>query len=179
MKKNYRGICQHCQIQFEPRKLGSHVKWCILNPNRSKTLEKHIEASKKNIHSIETRKLLSDKRLNYLRLNPDKVPYLMNHSSNESFPERSFRLELENRAISGWIQEFQHGIYSYDFAFPFVKLDVEIDGNTHLKEKVKIIDERRDKWSIENGWKVLRFTTDQIRNNLNDCINKLLSFLNA
>ena len=54
-----------------------------------------------------------------------------------------------------------------------LKLDVEIDGATHETEKVKIIDKKRDEWSKEKGWKVIRFSAKEIKNNLNDCIKKL------
>ncbi len=52
-------------------------------------------------------------------------------------------------------------------------LDVEIDGSTHLTEKVKKIDERRDNWSKEQGWIVVRFTAKEIKENVTRCINIL------
>lgn len=105
--------------------------------------------------------------------NPDKIPYIINHSSKESYPEKIFRLALEENNLKGWVQEFQNGIYRYDFAFVNLKIDVEIDGGTHQTEKVKKIDERRDKWSSSQGWQVIRFSAQEVKENPNICINKL------
>lgn len=124
-------------------------------------------------HSEETKQKISKARTEYLFANPDKVPYRVNHSSKESYPERIFKEALIKNEIIGWVQEYQNGIYSYDFAFIDLKIDIEIDGGTHLSEKVKIIDKRRDEWSNINGWVVLRFPVSEIKSNLDFCIEKL------
>ncbi len=121
----------------------------------------------------EEKERISKARLKYLNENPDKVPYLLNHSSKESYPEKVFRNALVENKIEYWIQEYQNGIYRYDFAFIDLKIDVEIDGSTHLTEKVKKIDERRDNWSKEQGWIVVRFTAKEIKENVTRCINIL------
>jgi very-short-patch-repair endonuclease len=121
----------------------------------------------------ELRQELSKKKIAFLKENPTKVPYLLNHSSKESYPEKIFRIALEHNNINGWIQEYQNSIYSYDFAFIDPKIDVEIDGATHLTEKVKKIDERRDRWSNEQGWTVLRFNASDVIRNADKCINIL------
>ena len=121
--------------------------------------------------SEETKKKISLGRIKYLEDNPDKVPYLLNHSSKKSYPEKLFETALESSGITDYIYNYQNGIYQYDFAFPKFKLDVEIDGGTHLTEKVQKIDERRDKWSKERGWKVIRFTSTEIKTDIIKCIN--------
>ena len=73
--------------------------------------------------------------------------------------------------------QFRNGIYQYDFAFPKQKIDVEIDGGTHLNEKVKKIDERRDEFSRQSGWKVIRFTASQVKQNVINCIDILKKHL--
>jgi len=125
----------------------------------------------------EVKDKISVSRIKYLQKHPDKVPYLLNHSSKESYPEKLFRIALENESITGWEQEYVNGIYRYDFAFLELKIDVEIDGATHLKDKVKKIDERRDKWSREQGWQVVRFTAKEVKEDVVKCINVLKSFL--
>lgn len=124
-------------------------------------------------HSAETRKKISEGRSRYLRDNPDKVPYRINHSSNESYPEKIFRNALVESGITGWVSRYRIGIYEYDFAFVELKIDVEIDGDTHSQEKVKRIDARRDAWSRDNGWQVLRFSTKDVRRNVSVCIDAL------
>jgi len=142
------------------------------------------EAQKRNVAKVgrkplseETRKKISNSRIKYLQQNPDKVPYIINHSSKESYPEKIFRKALESSGIDGWQQSYRAGIYEYDFAFIEQKIDVEIDGDTHNSEKVKRIDERRDEWSRQNGWRVVRFTTKDVREDVVGCINHLKKLL--
>ena len=150
-----------------------------LNKNIDKRIEKRSETYKQNLkdgkaihpmlgkkHSEETKKKISKSRRKYLEQNPDKVPYLINHSSNDSYPELIFIKALEQYKICGWVHKYRNGIYQYDFAFPSIKLDIEIDGGTHNQNKVKKIDKQRDIWSYSQGWEVLRFTTLEIRHNL-------------
>jgi very-short-patch-repair endonuclease len=127
--------------------------------------------------SEETKKKISASRIKYLTENPDKVPYRLNHSSKESYPEMIFRKALESSGISGWEQSYRCGIYEYDFAFPVEKIDIEIDGATHKLEKVIIIDERRDRWTESNGWKVIRFEAQKVKTDVVGCIALLRSML--
>ncbi len=130
-------------------------------------------------HSEATKKKISEIRIAYLTAHPDKVPYLINHSSKQSYPEKLFQTALESSKIDGWIFEYQNGIYQYDFAFPQIKLDIEIDGGTHLTDKVKKIDERRDIWSKSQGWTVLRFTAKEVKTDIIKCIDKVKEFLHG
>lgn len=171
--KNKLSGCIYCGKEFQGRSLSAHISSCKLNPNyksRCKNIGKGLIGKKL---TDEHKRNVSKSRLKYLIANPDKVPYLLNHSSKESYPEKIFRKALEDSNILGWVQRFQNSIYQYDFAFPELKIDVEIDGGTHLTEKVKKIDERRDKFSQENGWKVIRFTAKEVKENVINCINKL------
>lgn len=130
-------------------------------------------------HSEKTKELISKRRRTFLEENPDKVPYLINHSSKESYPEKIFRNALESSGITGWVQSYQNGIYEYDFAFPSIKLDIEIDGGTHNLDKVKKIDTRRDEWTTSNGWTVYRFTAKEVKLDVVKCINKIQEFVNS
>jgi very-short-patch-repair endonuclease len=130
--------------------------------------------------SQETKEKISRSRKEYLKNNPDKIPYKLNHSSKESFPEKVLRLALEqnsDKINETWVQEYQNSLYSYDFAFPGLKIDIEVDGETHLQEKVKKIDEGRDKFSVEDGWIVLRFSSEQVRTNVNFVIEKIIEVI--
>jgi very-short-patch-repair endonuclease len=137
----------------------------------------HKEAAKlygvKNIgkkHSEETKKKLSLIRKEYLANNPDKVPYRLNHSSKESYPEKLFREALEKENIIGWVQEYKFGVYQFDFAFPELKIDIEIDGQTHNLPKVQKIDAERDEKATSAGWKVIRFSADKVKKDIENCI---------
>ncbi len=146
---------------------------------KQKYLNKELIASSKGRkHSQETKKKISEIRTKYLKENPGKIPYRLNHSSKESYPEKIFREELEKLKITGWEQEYSNSIYQYDFAFVNLKIDVEIDGSTHLSKKVIEIDKRRDEFSVSQGWKVIRFSAKEVKNNLKNCIEKLLNLIN-
>jgi very-short-patch-repair endonuclease/uncharacterized Zn-finger protein len=132
---------------------------------------KIIPSQKGKPLSLEQKNKISETLINYLKEHPDKVPYLNNHSSKMSYPEKLLYDKLISLDIKDWIYRYRNSIYEYDFAWPKLKIDVEIDGSTHNTEKVKNIDKRRDKFSRENGWLVLRFTTEQIKYDLNNCIN--------
>ena len=169
-------VCQFCK-QIVPQKgtaRGSHVSNCKMNPNLAGKLQKIAAFQTGRKTSDVVKKKISDSRILYLQNNPDKVPYLLNHSRNESNPEKVFREELERRSIQGWVQKFRNGIYEYDFAFPSIKVDVEIDGGTHNLDHVKEIDKRRDAWSVSQGWKVIRIPAKDIRRNVKEAVDNLL-----
>ena len=127
--------------------------------------------------SDEVKKKISDSRIKYLKENPDKVPYKLNHSSKMSYPEKIFYNALVSSKLSGWEYNYQNSIYSYDFAFVKEKIDIEIDGGTHLTDKVKQIDKRRDEFSRQQGWNVLRFTAKEVKDDVIKCIEKVKTIL--
>lgn len=173
-------VCIYCNSKFENgRILGGHMTHCILNPNHTNILKNMSKAGyEKNFHwSDNDKKRISSSMTKYLIEHPDKVPYKLNHSSKMSYPEKIFKNALESMKISGWTYNYRNGIYAYDFAFPDLKIDIEIDGNTHTQEKVKKIDERRDLFSKENGWQVIRFTAKEVKENILLCIKALNEFI--
>jgi len=168
--------CIFCgEIFTDGRKLGGHMGHCKLNPKHDEIKKNmSVAAYNNNRHwSEEDKKRISEERIKYLTAHPDKVPYRLNHSSKMSYPEKLFKNALESANITGWTYNFQNGIYSYDFAFPELKIDVEIDGGTHTQENVKKIDERRDIFSRKQGWKVIRFTAKEVKENVMLCIIQL------
>lgn len=158
------------------------ILWAIKTKKiklRTKSQSAKLE-QKRNKRSLSnnTKQKISAGRIKYLMANPDKVPYKINHSSKKSYPEQIFENALISSGINGWTYAFQNGIYEYDFAFINQKIDVEIDGGTHLSEKVKKIDERRDNFSKSQGWIILRFTANEVKQDVISCINKLKEILN-
>lgn len=68
--------------------------------------------------------------------------------------------------------------YRIDFAIPEIKLGIECDGEKwHLENNRK--DRFRDKFLNEIGWTILRFRGMQIEHNINECINKVKTMLEA
>ena len=177
----------------EKRKTGEITNW---NKGASKSSDNRIakqsQTKKDNLkngitvhnwkgknHTLETKDKISKSRKKFLEENPSQVPYKLNHSSKQSWPEKFFQQLLEDNNIIGWVYNYQHGIYSYDFAFPEIKLDIEIDGATHQTAKVIEIDKRRDEYSRANGWKVLRIDAKELYvENKNHIIEQIKKKLN-
>ncbi len=65
--------------------------------------------------------------------------------------------------------------YKVDVALPSRMIAVEVDGKNHHSLKVKEADERKTSVLEQKGWKVLRFTNQQILENLDACVEKILS----
>ena len=65
------------------------------------------------------------------------------------------------------------GDYIADFACVSKKLVIEIDGLYHSLPEQKISDEERTKWLESEGWKVMRFTNEEIYSNLEKVIERI------
>jgi very-short-patch-repair endonuclease len=159
--------------------LDSHTVGFILKDllrNRSDSIKLSHKFNPRKL-SEETKKIIGESRSKYLKQHPEKVPYRLYHSSKKNWIEEHFKEELERRQIDGWVHKYCCGIYEYDFAFPFKKIDIEIDGPTHDQEKVKQIDFKRDEWSRSQGWKILRFKASHVKHEVKKCIDILEDFL--
>jgi very-short-patch-repair endonuclease len=69
------------------------------------------------------------------------------------------------------------GPYFADFAHPGVRIVVEIDGGHHGKPGFAEKDARRDAWFLANGYRVLRFWNNEVRENLGGVIDTILHAL--
>lgn len=172
--------CTYCDKEYKnPKALGGHKVWCKKNPKREKSIQKLKEKNIGKKLSEETKQKISKSRTKYLLENPEQIPYKLNHSSKMSFPEKTFQKYLKKYNIEGWVYNYSFSIYSLDFAFPEWKLDVEIDGKTHLNERVKAKDKRRDEYLKSKGWETLRFTASEIKKDIYKCLNILLEKLKS
>jgi len=107
--------------------------------------------------SEKTKEKISKARRKFLKENPDKVPYLLNHhSKGMSYPEKYFEKLFRNENIE-LIYHHRVGTYQLDFSDPIRKIDIEIDGEQHYcDEKIIKSDKRRNKYLEDNGWFVYR-----------------------
>jgi very-short-patch-repair endonuclease len=194
--------CKYCNKELSP--FGkAHEKFCVENPNKQsmsgsnnpnygkkgsnqyangakmtdETKSKIGLSFKGKTLTEEHKAKISKSRKQYLDNNPGNIPYLLNHSSNESYPEKIFREALERRNIIGWTYNHPIKRYSLDFAFIEQKIDVEIDGGTHNLPEVILKDKLRDDTLNKLGWKTIRFTAVQIKENVEKCIDILLELL--
>jgi len=108
------------------------------------------------VHTEEWKKNMSEIRKKYLKENPDKVPYRLNHSSKESYPEKYFAelFQKENIIVDRYIPI---SYYELDFCITDKKINIEIDGEQHyLDKKIKVSDNNRNTYLENNGWKTIR-----------------------
>ena len=74
-------------------------------------------------------------------------------------------MALEHVVNTRDVRDRIHGIpkhYKIDLAFPDRRIAVEIDGRSHRTSLGRQRDERKDNALAEMGWKVVRFTNDQV-----------------
>ncbi len=127
------------------------------------TRAKFRKSSAGRVHTEETKRKLSEIRKKFIEENPDKVPYLLNHSSNISYPEQYFMECFKD--IKENI-EFQYKIfrYSLDFANPKEKLYLEIDGDQHyLDKRIVEHDIRRTQKLKDAGWSGVRLRWSEFK----------------
>jgi len=173
--------CKHCEQIFETKKLMlEHIKaehsrkdghaWNYgLTKETSKLVAKSAATLNQNYqngkikpsfkgrhHSDETKAKLSKIRKDYLSEHPDKVPYLLNHSSSISYPEQYFIDLFKNENIDLKYHE-QIGKYQLDFANKDQRKYLEIDGEQHYVDK-KIVksDQERNQYFKELEWNGMR-----------------------
>lgn len=135
-------------------------------------------------HSEESKKKISEARIKYLKDNPDKVPYKLNHySKGASYPEKYFDEILKTKNLE-YEKELPISIYSLDFAFVEKGIDLEIDGEQHYLDPVIIESNRkRDIFLSENGWKVIRIRWSEYQKmkyyDKKQYIEKIINYING
>ena len=142
---------------------------------KERSKNKEIENWFKGKHwSDEDRKRISEQMKKYLSEHPDKVPYLLNHSSMVSYPERYFIFVFKKEKID-LKYHVQIGRYQLDFCDYDQKKYVEIDGESHFTDKKTIkIDKERTEFLEKLGWKCIRIRwKDYKRLNLDERKNKI------
>lgn len=65
--------------------------------------------------------------------------------------------------------------YKIDIANREQKIAIEVDGYSHGALRVKAADAKKTKFLESRGWKVLRFTNDQVLNDLEKCVAMVTS----
>ncbi len=88
--------------------------------------------------------------------------------------------QLRNKKTKGFKFRRQHIIGSYiaDFVCLKRRLIIEIDGKIHQLPENKESDEIRTEWLKERGFKVIRFTNEQVLGDIDNTLTSILSDLN-
>jgi very-short-patch-repair endonuclease len=154
----------------------------IKNRNKSESAKIALEKLPARKHSNETKAKISEIRKKFLLENPEKVPYRLNHSKNESYPEKYFSEIFFNENVKV-VRYYRIGLYELDFAIPEKKIDIEIDGSQHsYDEKIKISDDKRNMFLEQNGWDIIRINWSKFMklsfNDKKDYILNLKDYIN-
>lgn len=67
--------------------------------------------------------------------------------------------------------------YKIDIASNVHKIAIEVDGSSHNSLKIKECDQRKDKLLSLRGWKVLRLSNSKIQNELENCVQMVMSMI--
>lgn len=174
---------ENCSINDIKKKfnIGSCTINDVLGDKIRTTTESRKMARKrypeKYKHTEETKKRLREIRLRFMKENPDKTAWRKN---NLSYPEKLFLNKLESISWDkqySIIREYSFFPYFIDFAFINEKVAVEIDGSQHLLEERSSKDTIKDELLINNGWKVVRISENEIKNNIENVFLKLQNIL--
>jgi len=114
-----------------------------------------------HLHTEETKKILSEKRKEYLKNNPDKHPWKQ-LTKFKSEPCEKLKQILKDQNLE-FIEEFsdsswEHN-YSIDIAFPNKKIGIEVNGNQHYNNDGTLKDYylKRELYLNSLGWKIFQF----------------------
>ena len=103
----------------------------------------------------ETKSKISDRRKDFIKRNPDKVPYVLNHYSKRVSPDEGYWFNVLTERDISFRREVPVGRYRLDFLIGSINL--EIDGEQHYVDK-RIIesDSKRDAVLSEKGYTTIR-----------------------
>ena len=65
--------------------------------------------------------------------------------------------------------------YKIDIANPTAKIAIEVDGGSHKALKKQAQDRKKEDLLKQRGWRVLRFTNEQVMEHLTACVQKVMS----
>jgi very-short-patch-repair endonuclease len=128
-------------------------------------------------HTEESKKIMREKRLEFMKNNPEKTAWRL---SNVSYPEKLCIDYIEKNGFDkkySIVREYSVFPYFIDFAFVNEMVAVEIDGSQHLLPERKESDNKKDELLNELGWLVVRVSEKEIKTNINETFNQILSIL--
>ncbi len=115
----------------------------------------------------------------YITNSPDNWKHLSvfakQNRKNQTAAEEKLWQEVRNRKIHSYKFRRQHPVNGFipDFICLEKKLVVEIDGEYHSDEEQKKYDEQRTKWLKVSGYRMLRFSNDEVLSNIDKVIEAI------
>jgi very-short-patch-repair endonuclease len=137
----------------------------------------HKKYPEKFKHTEESKKIMREKRLEFMKNNPEKTAWRL---SNVSYPEKLCIEYIEKNGLDkkySIVREYSVFPYFVDFAFINEMVAVEIDGSQHLLPERKERDNKKDKLLNDLGWLVVRISEKEIKTNIENVFNEIVSIL--
>lgn len=117
----------------------------------NETRKKLSKGFKNKHHNQETKNKISNTLKQYFENNFDKIPFINNHSSKQSYPEKYFEELFINEDIDLKYHK-RVGRYELDFYNEDLMKYVEIDGEQHNLSYMIKHDKERDLYLQNLGW---------------------------
>ncbi|MEP6674468.1 MAG: DUF559 domain-containing protein [Ferruginibacter sp.] len=88
--------------------------------------------------------------------------------------------ELRNRKVDGFKFRRQHPVAGYipDFICLEKNLIIEVDGGYHNEAEQKEFDAARERWLVENEFNIIRFSNDEVKNDIQKVLKTIAEKLN-
>lgn len=144
--KGYKGYNQYTKA----KELGL-PKPKISEEGKRRMLQAHIGIPL----SKECKKKISIARKKFLDEHPDMIPFKLNHSSKQSYPERYFQIIFKKENIN-LVYHRQVKRYELDFSNDEKMKYIEIDGEQHYSKYMIKHDKERTEFLLNLGWEGMR-----------------------
>jgi chorismate synthase len=124
-----------------------------------------------------------DREPGYLTNTSEQWKYLKDYAKqnrkNSTEAEDKLWQEVRNRQLKGFKFRRQHPVKGYipDFVCLEQNFIIEIDGGYHDTEEQKRLDKYRADWLEKNGFRMIRFTNEEVLNNSSLVIEKISNSL--
>jgi len=111
------------------------------------------------------------------KVNPQTKIYAKQLRRHMTGAEKLLWEKIKSKKRMGCRFRRQHIILGWiaDFYCPQFGLVIEVDGSSHWNKREK--DEFRDNTMIKHGFRIMRFTNDEVLNRLPSVIEKIKSFM--
>lgn len=110
---------------------------------------------------------------------PELEEFRSNLRSNQTDAERKLWSRLRKKQFLGhrFIRQFSIGRFIVDFYCPKLRLAIELDGGQHDSEESRIYDDTRSNYLSSLGIRVVRFWDNELLNNIEGVLEKLVTIL--
>ncbi len=185
-QRNWIGKSEGCSITFEVDSFDSNTSLNL--ENNSKVSEYPFASPPNPLSAREGEQSPLNSKENDIKLwfeTADKetynklIAFAKEHRKNPTETEEIIWQKIRNNQIENTKFRRQHIIDKFivDFVCFEYRLIIEIDGLIHNLPDHKISDEARTLRLNELGFKVIRFTNDEILNNIENVLSKIKNFI--